>query len=128
MGYGINIIGTINKYEEALLFSSLYYYTRGHVIQYTRMVPEPLCRLQCKTSRESLPFPIFPVLSYIIIDFMNDHHITTILFIYHTFKLCYLYPIPHCTINFYTSHAYHTRSINLSCKISVHQLQSLLLT
>ena len=32
MGYGINIIGTIDKYEEALLFSSLYYYTRGHVI------------------------------------------------------------------------------------------------
>ena len=32
VGYGINIIGTIDKYEEALLFSSLYYYTRGHVI------------------------------------------------------------------------------------------------
>ncbi len=43
------------------------YYIRGHNYDSVQMVPEPLCRLQCKISHESLPFPILLSLLFILV-------------------------------------------------------------
>ncbi len=107
--------------------SSYTYTIREHVIQYIYgwSHAEPLCRLLhvCKTSHESFPFPIrLPLLSIIIIIIYEwPPHYHHIIYLPHIQAML---PLSHTPLHMHTI----VIKLDLSCKINVHQLQSLLLT